>query len=412
MHITMLDNGIDSIQKGFTDYLEYTESIKGKTVPAPEDYYILKQAILSTHHGVEILLKYILYCKSEFLIIDEFKNEYKKAYKEKTEDNLDSVFQTSNAYKIHTITYDEALERVKYFTDTQLSDQLITKLQELNIIRNALTHAEVFVEDSKIDSLFDNLLIELDVLFLKAIGPTYKTFYGYSEIKANYDKYMDFLDTHKMEIMKDVVEAFSKAAEKTHLYSGQEEVKYIDDIRVAKVILKALQEKQTFGMDLFNSWCSGKARLKVREDGHISIWAEDNNDEVIIKFKSMIVYIPKIESNHSPVIILESDNDSIESEYEQFIQIEDGVKYIEGLCIKDPDETITFQPKDINEFQQRCDYDEEFIIPYHYNITRFFSQRVFGCFNIQGLPYWNFHKLLEHARSLTAKELAERLGNK
>ena len=44
MHITMLDNGIDSIQKGFTDYLEYTESIKGKTVPAPEDYYILKQA--------------------------------------------------------------------------------------------------------------------------------------------------------------------------------------------------------------------------------------------------------------------------------------------------------------------------------------------------------------------------------
>lgn len=152
--------------------------------------------------------------------------------------------------------------------------------------------------------------------------------------------------------------------------------------------------------------------MKVREDGHISIWAEDNNDEVIIKFKSMIVYIPKIESNHSPVIILESDNDSIESEYEQFIQIEDGVKYIEGLCIKDPDETITFQPKDINEFQQRCDYDEEFIIPYHYNITRFFSQRVFGCFNIQGLPYWNFHKLLEHARSLTAKELAEQLGNK
>ena len=60
MHITMLDNGIDSIQKGFTDYLEYTESIKGKTVPAPEDYYILKQAILSTHHGVEILLKYTL----------------------------------------------------------------------------------------------------------------------------------------------------------------------------------------------------------------------------------------------------------------------------------------------------------------------------------------------------------------
>ena len=412
MHITMLDNGIDSIQKGFNNYLEYTESIKEKTIPDPEDYYTLKQAILSTHHGVEILLKYILYCKSEFLIIDEFKNDYKKAYKEKTEDNLASVFQTKNAYKIHTITYDEALERVKYFTDTQLSEQLITKLQELNIIRNALTHAEVSVEDSTIDNLFDKLLIELDVLFLKAIGPTYKTFYGYSEIKANYDKYMDFLGTHKMEIMKDVVEALSKAAEKTNLYSGQEEVQYIDDIRIAKVFLKALQEKQTFGMDLFNGWCSGDAKLKVLEDGHISIWAKDDNDEAIIKFKSMIVYIPKFESNHSPIVIIESDNDSIEPEYEQYIQIDDEVKYIDGLCITDSEKKITFNPEDINKFHYRCEYDEDFIIPQHYCITRFFSQRVFGCFNIQGLPYWDFHTLLRHARALTAKELAKQLGAK
>ena len=165
MHIKMLNNGIDSIRKGFTSYLKYTESVKEKSSPDDEDYYTLKQAILSTHHGVEILLKFILFKQSEFLIVDELKVDYKKAYKEKTEKWLESVFQTSKASKIHTITYDEALDRVKYFTSTDLNGQLESKLVELNKIRNALTHAEVSVEDSKIDSVFENLLIDLDVLF-------------------------------------------------------------------------------------------------------------------------------------------------------------------------------------------------------------------------------------------------------
>ena len=78
----MLENGIDSIQKGFTSYLRYTESIKEKSILDIKDYYTLKQAILSTHHGVEILLKYILYRQSEFLIVEELKDDYKKAYKD------------------------------------------------------------------------------------------------------------------------------------------------------------------------------------------------------------------------------------------------------------------------------------------------------------------------------------------
>ncbi len=412
MRITILENGIDSIQKGFTSYLRYTESIKEKTTPDKEDYFELKQAILSTHHGVEILLKYILYKQSEFLIVEELKGDYKKAYREKTELGLDSVFQSSYASKIHTITYSEALERVKYFSNTELNEPLEKKLKDLNIIRNALTHAEVSIEDSTINNVFDNLLIELDVLFLKAIGSDYTAFYGYSEIKANYDKYMEFLTNNKMDIMKDVVNAISKVAEKTRLYSGQDEVVFIDDINVAKVFLQELQKNQTFGMDLANGWCSGEAKLKILEGGYISIWANDDRDKSIIKFKSMIVYIPKFESNHSPVVILESDNDSIEPEIEQYIQDDEGIKYIDGVCIEEPTEEILYNPEEIYKFQYRCDYDDEFKIPKHYGITHFISQRIIGCFNIQGLPYWDFHRLLRCSNNMTGKELAEYLKNK
>ena len=103
MNIDMLSNGMDSLKRGFSCYHEFSAAIKDKEQPSLEDYFILKQAVLSTHHGVEILLKHILDQKSEFLIVDEMDAIYKSAYKEKTENNYQSVFQTSKANKIHTI---------------------------------------------------------------------------------------------------------------------------------------------------------------------------------------------------------------------------------------------------------------------------------------------------------------------
>ena len=95
MTIDMLRNGMDSLKRGFSCYHEYSTNVKGKEQPLLDDYFILKQAVLSTHHGVEILLKYILDKKSEFLIVDEIDSTYKSAYKEKLQKNYQSVFQTS-----------------------------------------------------------------------------------------------------------------------------------------------------------------------------------------------------------------------------------------------------------------------------------------------------------------------------
>lgn len=120
MIIDMLNNGMDSLKRGFSSYLKYEEIVKEKETPTLEDYFVLKQAVLSTHHGVEILLKCILNKKSEFLIVDEIDSNYKEAYKEKNQNGYQSVFQTSKAQKIHTITYEEALSRVKYFGNNDL----------------------------------------------------------------------------------------------------------------------------------------------------------------------------------------------------------------------------------------------------------------------------------------------------
>lgn len=405
MIIDMLNNGMDSLKRGFSSYLKYEEIVKEKETLTLEDYFVLKQAVLSTHHGVEILLKCILNKKSEFLLVDEIDSNYKEAYKEKNQNGYQSVFQTSKAQKIHTITYEEALSRVKYFGNNDLPEVLEKKLKELNTVRNALTHAEVVIKDTDVEKIFDKLLLDLDVLFLRAIGSEYSTFYGYSEIKANYENYMTFLSEHQMTIKKKALAALFSTQEKTGQYSGQNEVIYIEDSTIARKFLKSLQTELDFGMDLFNGWCSGKTKIKITEDGHVSFWAGDNKGDYIIKFKSMIICIPSITTNESPIIIFEADDDQVEPEYQDYVTHD----YLEGLCIQSQPQVITYDPKEIYDFNMHCEYDEAFTIPPHYEIVRFLNRQIFGYFNIQGLSYWNFHKLLSKAKNMTGAQVAEQL---
>ena len=405
MIIDMLNNGMDSLKRGFSSYLKYEEIVKEKETLTLEDYFVLKQAVLSTHHGVEILLKCILNKKSEFLIVDEIDSNYKEAYKEKNQNGYQSVFQTSKAQKIHTITYEEALSRVKYFGNNDLPEVLEKKLKELNTVRNALTHAEVVIKDTDVEKIIDKLLLDLDVLFLRAIGSEYSTFYGYSEIKANYENYMTFLSEHQMTIKKKALAALFSTQEKTGQYSGQNEVIYIEDSTIARKFLKSLQTELDFGMDLFNGWCSGKTKIKITEDGHVSFWAGDNKGDYIIKFKSMIICIPSITTNESPIIIFEADDDQVEPEYQDYVTHD----YLEGLCIQSQPQVITYDPKEIYDFNMHCEYDEAFTIPPHYEIVRFLNRQIFGYFNIQGLSYWNFHKLLSKAKNMTGAQVAEQL---
>lgn len=399
MKIGMLENGMDSIKQGFVNYYKYRTLVENKQATI-EDYYVLKRAILNTQHGVEILLKYIIQKKSEFLIIDSIDNDFRKAYLEKIKHNYLSVFSAANASKVHTITYKEAVLRAKDLCNIPFTEETINKLYKLGEYRNSLTHAEIDINNRDIENLFDGLLFDLDVIFLKCIGDDYETLYEYSEIKANYENYIRFYDEEKLPIKKKAFEAFTRAVEKIGDYSiGKGNVIYINDHSIAKVYLKELQKELDFGMDLYNGYCSGKTKIKVKEDGHISIWADDTKDEYIIKYSSMILFIPHYTSNDSPIIILEAADDEVEEENKGFIYGD----VLEGKHIDDRD---IYDPIKLNEYYIRREYDEAYIeSDKNYGIVRFLKHKWIGCFNIQGLKYWNFHELLKLADGKTGQEL-------
>ena len=208
--------------------------------------------------------------------------------------------------------------------------------------------------------------------------------------------------------VKKTFKALCIAQEKTEQYSGQNEVIYVEDITVVKIFMTALQEELDFGMDMYNRWCSGKTKVKVLGDGHISFWANDNRSEYIIKLKSMIVCVPKATSNESPVVIFESDKDTVEQDKQKYIS-ENNPDYLEGLAFPtgsgEPD--IVYDPQEIYEYQMHWTYDEDVVIPEHYQIVRFLEQRILCCLNIQGLSYWDFNNFLRQSEKMTGSELAD-----
>lgn len=68
MDFTLIGNGIDSLQKGYKKLEQCDELYISKPDEKKERYFHLKDAVLSIHHGVEILMKHILSYESEYLI--------------------------------------------------------------------------------------------------------------------------------------------------------------------------------------------------------------------------------------------------------------------------------------------------------------------------------------------------------
>ena len=285
MKITLLENGMDSLQFGAQSFLEFEKNIVDRK-PNKSDYFLLKRAVLFTHHGVELLLKYILHEKSEFLIISKIDAAYLDAYRKKQRCQSGSIFDFCDSTSIHTITYEEALSRVEKMCDFDMQQSLIENLKKLNLVRNALTHAEINFDDVSIISLFQALLNDLDILFFKAIGSNYNTITGYSELSNNYASCLKYLAANGMELKKAATEIFISAIDSIGLSIGEDEVTRITDISKAKKFIKIISNSDLrFGMDMYDYCCSGNTKIRILDDAHLGLWTIDNNSEFRFKLK-------------------------------------------------------------------------------------------------------------------------------
>ena len=157
--ISLKENGLHSLWRGIESYQKYIRT---------QDKWLLKEAIMFIHNGIELLMKEMLVRHSEYLIFEDIGPNTVKKQKEANEKGI-GIFYLPKPPK--TVTYLDAISRVEAFIQPpQLSESLITRLYELNQLRNQLEHYAVEADVDRIIRLLGNIRGPLLDLFEAQLG--------------------------------------------------------------------------------------------------------------------------------------------------------------------------------------------------------------------------------------------------
>lgn len=402
MKINLIENGLDSLHKGYKALNEY-DALSINHGDEFQKSILLKSAIINTHHGIEILMKYILSSFNELLIFSNIDNDVQNAYKEKNQKGLNSIFESSNIDKIHTVSFSEAFDRLQSICNHTFSKDFSDKIESLNNYRNRLTHAEISIDDQEIILLFNNLFDELDIYLFDKIGEQYKTLSGYSDLIKYHDHFKDWLIKNNMILKAEVLSKLTDVFKSLRINMGVNEVKRIDNITVSHKLFEELQDAGfKLGTDFYNGTCSGDVRsIKRISDKHLSVYAKDNNAEEIFKFKSLIIFNPDYSVDFSPIFIFESDQDDQLTALEEMGKTEEytrkGKYFVEGIRIS-TEKGIIYDPDRLDQLY----YEIENSSPgykYHH-VKKHLSRTIICMINIQGLNYGRFDDLISKCYDL------------
>ncbi len=408
MKINFLENGIDSFQKGFKSLKEYELNLVDEKSEEIERYFLLKDAVIFIHHGIEILMKHILINESIYLVFSNIDNNVKNAYIELKNKKLDNIFETSLRNKIHTVSYEEAFDRVQKICGYEFSKEFSVHILKLNEFRNQITHSSISVKELEVRQLFENFLSEVDFFFFKTIGREYKTLSNYSDLVENYESYLNLLEENGLIMKKKAIECFYDIFTKYGFGMGLSEVKRLTDIDLVSKILKDLNDSEfKFGTDFYNGHCSGDvSSIKRYDQNRLSFFTKDNNTEYIFEFRSMIIYMPELESSFSPILIFESnDNQNVEEDV-KIVSKKDfrGKSISEGIFFEN-DQKLTFDSRELNDFYCSWENDDFFVVPQHHSVLRFLEKSIICHINIQGLSYGNFSQIIDKKYNLDGEKL-------
>ena len=404
MKISLLENGLDSLKKGF-EHLNNYEEMHLLDNKGTERFLVLKDAVLAIHHGIEILFKEALNRSNKILVFSEIDKNLKNAFVMKRQRNLDSLFEADPT--LHTVTFQEAIDRVQKICGHKINKTFSNKLSKLQDYRNQITHSEVSIDEIELNSVFEGLVDDIDIFFTDAIGEDYSTITGYSALKRNYEAYLLNLKKTKREVKKTAVEKYLEAFEKCSISMGENEVKTISDINlVTKLITTLYSSELRFGTDLYNGYCSGDvSTLKRLDSKRFSLFTKDNNAEYIFRFKNLLLFMPKVSEDFSPILFFEADDDNIDSSFEKYIEVDMyDRKSVSGIYFED-ENRIEWNGDKLHEFYEQSEYDEYFVTPRHHLVEQFLSSGVFCFINVQMLSYGQMGKVLRDFGTTSFKQI-------
>ncbi|WP_122584146.1 hypothetical protein [Pseudomonas viridiflava] len=275
MKISLIDNGLDSLKKGYNHLANY-ERLVVEEASDPERFSALKDSTLSIQHGVEILCKYSLKQHNELLLFSEIAR-LKSAFKNRRNGLINELYEEDG---INTISFKESIERMIDICDFPIGERFKKKLLKVEGWRNSITHSAVLLNEIEVSKVLGGLLVDLDNLFGPIIGEQYLQGQGRTELDRAYRLTKAVHGELKNKIKAQTVERLISALQAHNLREVTSPgVFLIDNQDVAFSVLQEIQGSDNgYGCDFVNGHCSGKASLKILDhNGMLTIFTEDND---------------------------------------------------------------------------------------------------------------------------------------
>src|SRR5258708_387685 len=112
--ISLRENGEHSFKRGLETYRAFESS---------EDPWLLKEAIMFLHHGIELLMKEVLYKHSPYLIYEDIRELHKK--QKIADEQGRGIFSITPPP--NTVRYEIAIERIDAFIKPPELDKNLIK---------------------------------------------------------------------------------------------------------------------------------------------------------------------------------------------------------------------------------------------------------------------------------------------
>lgn len=382
MKISLIDNGLDSLLKGYEHLGKYGQ-LFGDGADEAKRFSALKDSVLSIQHGIEILVKYILKKENELLIYTDI-SKLKIAFQKR---RLKEIVELFEADGVHTVTYRESLERLRDICGIDIRERLWKTLLKVEKWRNSITHSAVLLNEDEVSNVIVKLLDDLDDLFGPLIGEEYLKGQERTDLDRAYRVTKAVYGKLSNDVKAATIECLISALQKNEIKGTKaQDAILIEDPQVAHSILKEIQEGGlTFGCDLINGHCSGHAVvLDLAEDSMVTIYTSDNECGYQFKLSGMMIYIPELNNDVSPLVFMYSDNIPTLGEDPHIVESKLYQAQL-GLMLDDGSGVLWEKA----EYEQSYEevYSDEPVLPAHKEVFRFLSAGAICFMNIQRLDY-------------------------
>ncbi len=406
MRISLIENGLDSLRKGY-QHLNEHEKLELAGAQDKEKFSALKDSILNIQHGVEILFKHLLITHNEFLLYTDI-SRLKEAYRSKAKGEITELYEAEG---VHTVTFKESIERLRDICGLQINETLKKKLLKVESWRNKITHSAAIITDDHVAKTLLDHLFSLDELLAPVLGEQYFKGQGRTELDRTYNLTKKIYGELENKIKAQSIEALISAlrsAQIKNIYSPG--VMIIEDLKQAHSFLLHLQNdgKLNFSCDVVNGHTSGHAIVtKDLEKNIMTIYTKDNEVGYKFSFAGLVVYIPEIKNNVSPLIFLFSKKIKhkgttpvIDSDENWTIQ--KGIVFDENGSEDWTEETYD---KSLEESYGEC----EPVLSSHKDAVRILSSGLAIYMNVRKLSYSSSHNFFNSTEELSATTFAYQL---